>query len=101
MMGTVFGACLPALNSMIGLETPEPLRATVFGIGNSMLGIALTLVPALAGFVAATIDVSTALLGVAAGAVICGTALFVFGREPRLPEDLNIPAGTEDSRPLK
>ena len=33
LMGIVFGASIPALNSMIGLESPEPLRATVFGVG--------------------------------------------------------------------
>jgi MFS transporter, DHA1 family, multidrug resistance protein len=86
LMGIVFGASIPALNSMIGLESPEPLRATVFGVGNSLVGIALAIVPALAGFVAATIDVSTALLGVAAGAILCGAALFIFGREPQVPE---------------
>jgi DHA1 family multidrug resistance protein-like MFS transporter len=84
LMGTVFGACVPALNSMIGLESPEPLRATVFGVGNSLMGIALVMVPALAGFVAATIDVSTALLGVAGGTVLCAIALFLFTREPQL-----------------
>jgi MFS family permease len=81
-MGTVFGACIPALNSMIGLESPEPLRATIFGIGNSLMGIALAIVPALAGFVAATINVPTALLGIAGGTVLCAAALLVFAREP-------------------
>ena len=84
LMGMVFGACVPALNSMIGLETPEPLRATIFGIGNSMMGIALAIVPALAGFVAAKTDVLFALLGVAGGVVLCGAALFVFAREPQM-----------------
>jgi DHA1 family multidrug resistance protein-like MFS transporter len=83
-MGIVFGASLPALNSMIGLECPEPLRATVYGAGNSMVGIALIIVPALAGFVAVTFSVSVALLGVAVGTALCGAAVFAFGREPNV-----------------
>jgi DHA1 family multidrug resistance protein-like MFS transporter len=86
LSGVVFGACVPALNSMVGLECPEPLRATVYGTGNSLVGIALVIVPALAGFVAATLDVRAALLGVAAGTAISGGVLFAVGREPQLAD---------------
>ena len=82
--GVVFGACIPALNSMVGLECPEPLRATMYGTGNSLVGILLAIVPLLAGLVAASFGVSIALLAVAVGAVVCGLTLFVFGREPQV-----------------
>ncbi len=85
-MGIAFGASIPALNSMIGLECPEPLRATVFGVGNGLYGIALVIVPALTGFVAATVGVSPSLCGVAVAPVLCGAALLVFGREPNVPD---------------
>jgi MFS family permease len=83
-MGAVFGACIPALNSMIGLECPEPLRATIYGTGNSLVGILLAIVPLLAGLVAVSFGVSIALFGVAVGAMLCGATLFVVGREPKV-----------------
>jgi MFS family permease len=83
-MGAVFGACIPALNSMIGLECPEPLRATIYGTGNSLVGIMLAIVPLLAGLVAVSFGVSIALFGVAVGAMLCGATLFVVGREPKV-----------------
>jgi MFS family permease len=83
--GVVFGACIPALNSMVGLESPEPLRATVYGAGNSMIGVGLIIVPLLTGAVAATIGVSVALVGVGVGAALSGIVLLVAGREPKTP----------------
>jgi len=67
---------------MVGLESPEPLRATVFGTGNGLLGLSIAVVPVLAGLVAARADVSAAILGLSAGAVVSGAAVFIFGREP-------------------
>jgi MFS transporter, DHA1 family, multidrug resistance protein len=83
--GVVFGACIPALNSMVGLESPEPLRATVYGAGNSMIGVGLVIVPLLTGMVAATIGVSVALVGVGVGAALSGIVLLIAGREPKTP----------------
>jgi MFS family permease len=82
--GVVLGACIPALSSMVGLESPEPLRATIYGAGNSMVGVGLIIVPLLTGVVAATIGVSAALVGVGIGAVISGLLLLVAGREPTI-----------------
>ncbi len=44
------------------------------------------IVPALTGFVAATVGVSPSLCGVAVAPVLCGAALLVFGREPNVPD---------------
>jgi len=80
--GLAFGACIPALNSMIGLESPEPLRATIFGIGTALFGVLLATVPTLAGLLASATDVSRMLLVISVGAVAGGSALLLFGREP-------------------
>jgi MFS family permease len=85
--GIVFGACFPALNSMIGLESPEPLRSTIFGAGNSIVGVGLIVFPLITGAVGATAGISTALVGVGVVTLLCGGILFFAGREPPIVDD--------------
>jgi MFS family permease len=82
-MGIAFGASFPVLNTMVGLESPEPVRATVFGVGNSLVGLGFVIVPALAGLVASAVSVSAALLCLAVGAGLCTVALLLFSHEPQ------------------
>lgn len=50
--GVLVGGCLPTLQAMIGLESPEPLRGTTFGVVNAVSGALLVAIPAVAGLLA-------------------------------------------------
>jgi MFS family permease len=46
--GVLVGGCLPTLQAMIGLESPEPLRATTYAVSGALL----VAIPAVAGLLA-------------------------------------------------
>jgi MFS transporter, DHA1 family, multidrug resistance protein len=79
--GIMTGCSLPTLNSLIGLESPEPMRATAYGAANSMIGVLMIVLPAVSGLLAARFDTPAALLtGAVASLLISG--LLVLTREP-------------------
>ena len=82
IVGLLNGTVIPATASMIGLETPPEAQSTIFGINASSVALGFFFGPLIAGGVAATAGVSTA-LGVAAVLALGLAALMTIGaREP-------------------
>jgi DHA1 family multidrug resistance protein-like MFS transporter len=82
IVGLLNGTVIPATASMIGLETPPEAQSTVFGINASSVALGFFFGPLIAGGVAATSGVSSA-LGVAAVLALGLAALMAIGaREP-------------------
>jgi len=82
LSGLLNGTIIPATASMIGLETPAEAQSTVFGINASSVAFGFFIGPLIAGGVAATSGVSTA-LGVMAVIALGLCALVAIGaREP-------------------
>ena len=82
VVGLLNGTVIPATASMIGLETPAETQSTVFGLNASSVALGFFFGPLIAGGVAATAGVSTA-LGVSAVLAIGLAALIAIGaREP-------------------
>ncbi len=80
--GLLNGTVIPATASMIGLETPAEAQSTVFGLNASSVALGFFFGPLIAGGVAATAGVTTA-LGVAAVLALALSALLAIGaREP-------------------
>lgn len=80
--GLLVGYLGPTLNSMIGLETPPEVQATVFGFSSSAISLGLAVGPMLAGIVAAATNPSMALLVAAAVSVVLSVVLAVGSRDP-------------------
>ncbi len=78
----LYGALIPALTSMIGLEAPGELQATVYGFSASAVAVGFGLGPLTGGLVAAAAGVRTALLLAAAVALVPAGILRLWGREP-------------------
>lgn len=81
-LGLVYGALNPALASMLGLEAPNDLKATVFGVSASGLAVGQALGPLTSGALAAAYGVSSALIMAALAVAVGGIAVWVWGREP-------------------
>jgi DHA1 family multidrug resistance protein-like MFS transporter len=82
VVGLLNGTVIPATASMIGLDTPPEAQSTVFGLNASSGALGFFFGPLIAGGVAATAGVSTA-LGVSAVLAIGLAALLAIGaREP-------------------
>jgi MFS family permease len=82
LTGLLNGTVVPATATMIGLETPPEAQSTVFGINASSIALGFFFGPLIAGGVAATAGVSTA-LGVIAVLALGLAALIAIGaREP-------------------
>jgi MFS family permease len=80
--GLFSGVVIPATASMIGLETPPEAQSTVFGANASSVALGFAIGPAVGGAVAATANVSAALIVIAVLALALA-ALIAFGaREP-------------------
>src|SRR5262249_46986306 len=80
--GLVQGALNPAVSSMIGMETPSEVQATVFGFMSTAFAAGITAGPLLAGLIAGTWDATTALrVSAGLGCLLFGLVLF-FVREP-------------------
>jgi DHA1 family multidrug resistance protein-like MFS transporter len=82
LSGLFSGVVIPATASMIGLETPPAAQSTAFGLNASSVAFGFFIGPLIAGGVAATANVSVALMVIAAMAIGLA-ALIAFGaREP-------------------
>jgi MFS family permease len=82
LVNLIFGALNPALSSMLGLEAPDALKGTVFGMSAGATALGMAFGPILAGIVAAQAGINSGLFTGAAAALI-GTALVLWwGREP-------------------
>jgi len=88
LMGTfgvvsfLFGTLAPALTSMIGLETPARVQATVYGVSGSAFSIGFGVGPLVGGLFAASAGVEAGLLLAAAIAAVLAGILRFRAREP-------------------
>ena len=80
--GLFSGVVIPATASMIGLETPPEAQSTVFGANASSVALGFAIGPAIGGAVAATANVSAALIVVAVLALGLAALITVGAREP-------------------
>ncbi|MBJ7600661.1 MFS transporter [Candidatus Nephthysia bennettiae] len=82
-MGLAYGALAPALSSMVGLEAPSAIKATVFGLSASVSALGMASGPIITGGVAALVDVPAALLVSAGATFLSAVMLAGWAREPR------------------
>jgi MFS family permease len=82
------GALIPAFGSMIGLESPAIVQATVFGVGSSAIALGFGLGPLLGGVVASVAGIRAGLVVAAALAVILAALVGFRAREPRAHEPI-------------
>lgn len=81
----LFGALAPAITSMIGLEAPVAVAASVFGVSSSAVAAGFGVGPLLAGIVASGASITAGLTISAALAAAMGLSLALWGREPETP----------------
>jgi MFS transporter, DHA1 family, multidrug resistance protein len=82
--GLFYGAANPTLSSMLGLESPREVQATVFGWNGSAFSFGAGLGPIAGGFVGAGLGIQAGLWVAVAAAVALALVLLVRGREPRV-----------------
>lgn len=80
--GFFYGVVGPALNSMLGLETPSIVQARVFGFSASAVAIGFGLGPLAGGEVAARQGIPVAIVLAACFGALTAVLLAVRGREP-------------------
>jgi MFS family permease len=82
LSGLFSGIVIPATASMIGLETPPAAQSTAFGLNSSSVAMGFAVGPLIAGGVAATANVSVALLVIAVMTLALAALLNWKAREP-------------------
>lgn len=82
VFGLGFGALSPALSTMIGLETPRPIQATLFGFSSSFIAVGIGAGPFGAGVAVGRVGIDAALAATAAVALLLAGLLRLAGREP-------------------
>ena len=80
--GLGFGFLTPALNSMLGLEAPSAIKATVFGFAASAMTLGYGLGPLVGGAVTATAGLGFGFGSVALSAAAAGLVVWLAIREP-------------------
>lgn len=80
--GMMNGALNPALSTMLGLQAPNSIKATVFGIAASALAFGLLVGPLLGGVVSARGGPSAAILVAAALLVALAVVIWAAAPEP-------------------
>lgn len=81
--GFFYGCLNPTLSTMIGLEAPTSVQATIYGVSASSLAFGFAIGPFMAGSVAAVTGSPSVSMLVAAGAVAALALVVGFaGREP-------------------
>ena len=82
LFGVTRGVLIPLIASMIGLEAPQEVQATVLGLNVTAMAVGVGAGPLLAGSIAATNGVPLGLMSAAAISLVL-TGVFWFGvREP-------------------
>jgi MFS transporter, DHA1 family, multidrug resistance protein len=82
LVGLLFGAAIPTLASMLGLESPTSVKATVFGFNSSALSLGLAGGPLAAGWTAATVGLTPALTLGAVAAILAAAVAWLWTRNP-------------------
>jgi DHA1 family multidrug resistance protein-like MFS transporter len=81
----VSGSMIPAFGTMVGLEAPLIVQATIFGFSSSAVSIGFGFGPLLGGLIAAAAGAQFGLLVAAALALILAVVVGVAAREPQPP----------------
>lgn len=85
-VGLTFGALNPTLTSMLGLEAPSAIKASVFGVGASFVALGSGAGPILGGFAAGALGVRAGLMALALVPLVAALIVWWKGREPNLAE---------------
>jgi DHA1 family multidrug resistance protein-like MFS transporter len=80
--GFTFGVLTPALSSVIGLESPSAVRATMFGLSSSAQRLGTGVGPVFGGSIAGLAGAGAGLLALAVLALLMGLVQISVGREP-------------------
>ena len=80
--GLTFGAVFPTLNSMLGLESPARIKATVFGLASSFTSLGNGVGPLAGGAIAAVLGLGWGLGGLAVACILAGLLVVTVVREP-------------------
>ena len=91
LFGLVNGVVTPAVAALLGMEAPDDIKGTIFGLNSSAGAVGMLLGPLLAGITAATLGPSGAFVvsaGLALGLAVVAAGLV---REPP-PEPAPVPA---------
>ena len=81
-LGLGYGAHMPATSSMLGLETPNAVKGTIFGFGSSAQAFGSAGGAFFGGVLGATIGPAAGLQVLASAAVVSALVLAFTGREP-------------------
>jgi MFS transporter, DHA1 family, multidrug resistance protein len=82
----VSGSMIPAFGTMVGLEAPPIVQATIFGFSSSAVSIGFGLGPLLGGLIAAAAGAQVGLLVAATLALILAGVVGFGAREPQPPQ---------------
>lgn len=81
-IGIALGFTQPTLSSLVGLEAPNHIKATLMGLSSSAVATGIAVGPLMGGIVASLTGLSWAFLLGATSAVGAAAIMFAFGREP-------------------
>jgi DHA2 family metal-tetracycline-proton antiporter-like MFS transporter len=76
------GALIPAFGTMIGLESPALVQATIFGISSSFVSIGFGFGPLIGGFTASVLSVQAGLAAASVIALLLAALITLAAREP-------------------
>jgi MFS transporter, DHA1 family, multidrug resistance protein len=91
LFGLVNGIATPAIAALLGMESPDDIKGTVFGFLSSAGAVGMLLGPLLAGFTAASLTPSGGFIVVAGLAATLAVVGVIWLREPP-PEGTTSPA---------
>lgn len=83
LFGLTRGVLIPLIASMISLESPPDIQATILGVNVTAMAVGVSVGPLLAGSIAAVNGVSVGLLTAAAISVLLAAVFWLGVREPR------------------
>ena len=79
----VTGSLIPAFGTMIGLESPASIQATIFGVGSSAISLGFGFGPLIGGFVASAAGIRSGLVVAGGIALVLAVLVGFWSREPR------------------
>jgi len=88
----VSGSMIPAFGTMVGLEAPPIVQATIFGFSSSAVSIGFGFGPLIGGLIAAAASAQVGLAVAAALALVLALVLWAAAREPQPPRQILLTA---------
>lgn len=82
VIGAAYGVLNPGLASMLGLEAPSRVKATIFGINSSSWALGSAVGPLSGGAIAAAFGAPAGLYASAGALVLLASIMASLGREP-------------------